>query len=60
LRIVEKDGTSRPLISHENSLVHHLSHLRLRTTRLYVVGLDKVADRVTIEAVRQEVVGWTR
>jgi 16S rRNA U516 pseudouridylate synthase RsuA-like enzyme len=60
LRIVEKDGMSQPLISHENSLVHHLSHQRLRTTRLYVVGLDKEADREKIEAVRQEVVAWTR
>jgi hypothetical protein len=62
LRIIEKDGTSRPLISHEDSLVHHLSHLRLRTTRLYVVGLDKdkEGERQKIEAIRQEVVDWTR
>jgi HD superfamily phosphohydrolase len=62
LRIREKDGTSRPLISQESSLVHHLSHLRLRTTRLYVVGLDKEKepDRSKIEAIRREVEAWAK
>jgi HD superfamily phosphohydrolase len=62
LRIVESDGRSRPLIAHENSLVHHLSHLRLRTTRLYVVGLDKEreADKQKILTIRQEVENWTK
>lgn len=60
LRIVEKGGTGRPLIALEDSLVHHLSHLRLRTTRLYVVGLDKEVEKDKIEAIRRKVVGWTR
>jgi HD superfamily phosphohydrolase len=62
LRIVEANGNSSPLITHENSLVHHLSALRLRTTRLYVVGLDKsqAADREKFEALRKEVEDWTK
>jgi hypothetical protein len=61
LRIVEPNGSSSPLITHESSLVHHLSSLRLRTTRLYVVGLDKDrgADREKIDAIRKEVERWT-
>jgi HD superfamily phosphohydrolase len=59
LRIVEKDGTSHPLISYDNSLVHHLSHLRLRTTRLYVVGLDKDHEAAKIAAIKADVAEWT-
>jgi HD superfamily phosphohydrolase len=57
LRIVAADGTSRPLITDENSLVHHLSPLRLRTTRLYVVT-DEPLDAGKTRAIRDEVEGW--
>lgn len=60
LRIVAADGTSRPLITDENSLVHHLSPLRLRTTRLYVVVGDEGRDADKVRAIREEVQGWGR
>jgi HD superfamily phosphohydrolase len=56
LLVIETNGTSHPLIEDSNSLIHHLSQLRLRTTRLYLVE----SDEANINAVRDEVQEWSR
>lgn len=38
IRVRMQDGSIRPLVEDRNSIVHHLSQLKLRMSRLYVVG----------------------
>jgi hypothetical protein len=38
IRLRMRDGSIRPLVEDKNSIVHHLSQLKLRMSRLYVVG----------------------
>ena len=57
---MDSEGASRPLISYENSVVHHLSALRLRTTRLYLVLEDPAGDEAKLQVVREEVAAWAR
>jgi hypothetical protein len=54
LRVVNKDGSSEPLIADPDSLVHHLSQYSLRTTRLYVVETDEAK----LNEVRTKIERW--
>jgi hypothetical protein len=54
LRVVNADGTSEPLITDPDSLVHHLGEYSLRTTRLYVVE----SDGAKLDIVRAKIDAW--
>ncbi len=60
LRIVKPDGTSALLIENDCHLVHHLSSLRFKTARLYLVNTEPPLPPEKIETIRQEVDGWLR
>ncbi len=57
IRIRNPDGTICRLVEDKRSILHHLSKLRFRTSRLYVVG---PVEEATMNAIRAEVVGWTK
>jgi HD superfamily phosphohydrolase len=55
IRVRESDGTIRKLVEDQRSILHHLSKLRFRMSRLYLVGpveTDKFGQIVA------EVKGW--
>jgi HD superfamily phosphohydrolase len=52
-----RDGKARPLVEDKNSIVHHLSQLKLRMSRLYVVG--PVTDKL-FASIRNEVQAWCK
>lgn len=57
IRIKHKDGRIAPLVENPHSILHHLSKLRMRMSRLYVVGPvedDKFAE------IQQEVSSWAK
>jgi len=55
IRVRMRDGLIRPLVEDKNSIVHHLSQLKLRMSRLYVVG--PVSDD-EFARIQQEVQSW--
>jgi len=60
LRIVKPDGTSALLIENDCHLVHHLSSLRFKTARLYLVDNEPPLAPEKVETIRREVDGWLR
>ena len=57
IRIRHRDGVVRPLIEDQNSILHHLSQLRLRMSRLYVVGVD---DEALVKRIQNKVKAWCK
>lgn len=57
IRIRMRDGKVCPLVQDKNSIVHHLSQLKLRMSRLYVVG--PVSDRI-FASILKEVQAWCK
>lgn len=57
IRVRQRDGSVRPLVEDTNSIIHHLSQLRLRMSRLYVVG---PIDDAKLEKVRALAQSWSR
>lgn len=57
IRVRERDGSIRNLVEDQNSILHHLSQLRLRMSRLYVVG---VHDEELVQRIRAKVEKWCR
>lgn len=57
IRVRMRDGTVRPLVEDKHSIVHHLSQLKLRMSRLYVVdpGSDEQLKRI-----QEEVQSWAK
>jgi uncharacterized protein len=60
LRIIHADRTSDLLISNDCHLVHHLSSLRFKTARLYLVNTDPPLPPEKVKAIKREVDGWLR
>ena len=57
IRVRMRDGSVRPLVEDKNSIVHHLSQLKLRMSRLYVVGPVSDADFARIQ---KHVQSWAK
>ena len=57
IRIRHKDGTIGPLIEDRHSILHHLSQLRMRMSRLYVVG---PVEEEKLAEIQQEVSSWAK
>jgi uncharacterized protein len=57
IQVREKDGTIRKLVEDKNSILHHLSQLRLRMSRLYVVGVD---DKALVGRIQSKVKAWCK
>lgn len=57
IRVRDTDGTICRLVEDKRSILHHLSKLRFRMSRLYVVG--PVEDE-KLAAIRAEVAGWIK
>lgn len=57
IRVRTPDGNTFRLIEDKKSILHHLSKLRYRTSRLYVVG---PVEADTLAAIRGEVAGWLK
>ncbi|HJT36427.1 MAG TPA: HD domain-containing protein [Pirellulales bacterium] len=57
IHVRERDGSVRPLVEDKNSVIHHLSQLRLRMSRLYVVG--PVEDE-KFKAIQRDAQAWVR
>ena len=56
IRVREADGTVRNLVEDPRSILHHLSKLRFRMSRLYFVG---PVDDSTLKKIKAEVIAWT-
>jgi HD superfamily phosphohydrolase len=56
IRVRESDGTVRNLVEDQRSILHHLSKLRFRMSRLYVVG---PIDDAKLQEIKTEVKSWT-
>ena len=56
IRVREADGKIRNLVEDPRSILHHLSKLRFRMSRLYVVG---PVDDSTLKKIKAEVIAWT-
>ena len=55
IRVREADGKIRNLVEDPRSILHHLSKLRFRMSRLYVVGpVDNSPKKI-----KAEVIAWT-
>ncbi len=57
IQVREKDGTIRKLVEDKNSILHHLSQLRLRMSRLYVVG---VTDKSVLARIQNKAKAWCK
>jgi HD superfamily phosphohydrolase len=57
IQVRDRDGVVRALVEDKNSIIHHLSKLRLRMSRLFVVG--PMEDQ-KFKAIQQEVQAWVR
>ncbi len=57
IRVRERDGSVRPLVEDKHSIIHHLSQLHLRMSRLYVVGPVNEDELVKIQ---KEVRSWVK
>jgi hypothetical protein len=57
IRVRYKDGSIRNLIEDKNSIVHHLSQLKYKMSRLYVVGPVNETDYLKIQ---KEVCSWEK
>lgn len=57
IRVRMRDGTVRPLVDDKDSIVHHLSQLKLRMSRLYVVG---PVSEEALGRIRKEVQSWVK
>ena len=57
IRVRMRDGSIRPLVEDKNSIVHHLSQLKLRMSRLYVVGPVSGDD---LSRIQKHVQSWTK
>lgn len=57
IRVRTPDGKICRLVEDKKSILHHLSKLRYRTSRLYVVG---PVEADTLAAIRAEVAGWLK
>ena len=55
VRIKDADGTIRKLVEEKNSIIHHLSQLRLTMSRLYVVG---PVSKDQLGKIRTKVLSW--
>lgn len=57
IRVRDTDGTICRLVEDKRSILHHLSKLRFRMSRLYVVG---PVEDAKMAAIRAEVAGWIK
>jgi HD superfamily phosphohydrolase len=57
IRIRMRDGSIRPLVEDKNSIVHHLSQLKLRMSRLYVVAPESDDQLARIQ---KHVLSWVK
>ena len=57
IRVRDTEGTICRLVEDKRSILHHLSKLRFRMSRLYVVG---PVEDVKMAAIRAEVIDWTK
>lgn len=57
IRVRMRDGSIRPLLEDKNSILHHLSQLKLRMSRLYVVGPVSDTD---LNRIQKHVQSWAK
>jgi len=57
IRVKTSSGEVRKLVDDQNSIIHHLSKLRLQMSRLY---LAKPVDKSKLEEIRAEVRAWAK
>ncbi len=55
IRVRESDGTVRKLVEDQRSILHHLSKLRFRMSRLYLVG---PVEETKFQAIQVQVKSW--
>lgn len=58
VNVMQSDGSVEKLVSSENSVIHHLSRLRLETARLYVVLGRSPEAKEKLESIRNDVAEW--
>jgi hypothetical protein len=57
IQVRQKDGTIGKLVEDKNSILHHLSQLRLRMSRLCVVD---VTDKAVLGRIQNKVKSWCK
>ena len=57
IQVREKMGTFENFVEDKNSILHHLSQLRLRMSRLYVVGVN---DKAVLGRIQSKVKSWCK